>query len=96
VEQSCVTDFLKEIAVGFKTAKSYPPGHPVMEKVVGKTMLQLSKIYIEFSEFSMYFLERTVIFQDQRIDIGKNPAMASLLDTLRKNEIKSMVMQRRC
>jgi hypothetical protein len=90
VEQSLVLDFLKEIAVGFKTAKSYPPGHPVMEKVVGKTMLQLSKIYSEFSEFSMYFLERTVIFQDQRIDIGKNPAMASLLDTLRKNEINSL------
>jgi hypothetical protein len=93
VEQSFVTDFLKEIAVGFKTAKSYPPGHPVMEKVVGKTMLQLSKIYIEFSEFSMYFLERTVIFQDQRIDIGKNPAMASLLDTLRKNEINSLTFE---
>jgi hypothetical protein len=93
VEQSFVTDFLKEIAVGFKTAKSYPPGHPVMEKVVGKTMLQLSKIYTEFSEFSMYFLERTVIFQDQRIDIGKNPAMASLLDTLRKNEINSLTFE---
>jgi len=93
VEQSFVTDFLKEIAVGFKTAKSYPPGHPVMEKVVGKTMLQLSKIYTDFSEFSMYFLERTVIFQDQRIDIGKNPAMASLLDTLRKNEINSLTFE---
>jgi HEAT repeat protein len=90
MEQSFILDFLKEIAVGFKTAKSYPPGHPVMEKVVGKTMLHLSKIYTELSGFSMYFLEKTVIFQDQRIDIGKNPAMASLLDTLRKNEINSL------
>jgi len=93
VEQSLATEFLKEVAVGFKTAKSYPPGHPVMEKVVNRTIIQLSKIYTELSVFSLYFLERTVIFQDLRIDVGKNPALVSLLDNLRKNEINSLTFE---
>lgn len=93
MEKTPCTDFLKEIAVGYKTAKSYPPGHPVMEKVVSKTMAKLANIYAEFPEFSMYFLETTVIFQDLRIDIGKNLAMASLLKTLRKNEINCLTFE---
>lgn len=83
-------DFAKEIAVGFKAAKSYPPGHPVMEKYVNNTMAQLIKIYNELPEFSMYFFEKTIIFQDLRIDVVKNPAVLSLLETLRKNEINSL------
>lgn len=93
MEKTPCIDFLKEIAVGYKTAKSYPPGHPVMEKVVSKTIAQLAKIYAEFPDFSMYFLETTVIFQDLRIDIGKNLAMASLLKTLRKNEINCLTFE---
>lgn len=90
MEQTQVMDFAKEIAVGFKAAKSYPPGHPVMEKYVNNTMTQLIKIYNELPEFSMYFFEKTIIFQDLRIDVVKNPAVLSLLETLRKNEINSL------
>ena len=90
MEQTQVMDFAKEIAVGFKAAKSYPPGHPVMEKYVNNTMAQLIKIYNELPEFSMYFFEKTIIFQDLRIDVVKNPAVLSLLETLRKNEINSL------
>jgi len=90
MEQTQVMDFAKEIAVGFKAAKSYPPGHPVMEKYVNNTMAQLIKIYNELPEFSMYFFEKTIIFQDLRIDVVKNPAVLSLLETLRKNGINSL------
>lgn len=83
-------DFAKEIAVGFKAAKSYPPGHPVMEKFVNNTLAKLAQLLTELPEFSMYFFEKTIIFQDLRIDVVKNPAVLSLLETLRKNEINSL------
>lgn len=83
-------DFVKEIAVGFKAAKSYPPGHPVMEKFVNNTLAKLAQLLTELPEFSMYFFEKTIIFQDLRIDVVKNPAVLSLLETLRKNEINSL------
>jgi HEAT repeat protein len=90
VEQAVVSSFLKEIAVSFRTAKSYPPGHPILDKAVEKLKDQLSIIYDELSEFSMFFLEQTVIFQDIKIDVQKNPAVLSMLDGLRKIEIDSL------
>ena len=90
MQQSLILDFLKEIAVGFKAAKSYPPGHPVMEKVVSSTLNALNKVYNEYPGFSMYFLEQTLIFQDVRIDLSKNVAVISLLEALKKNEINSL------
>jgi len=93
VEQAVIADFIKEIAVGFRSAKSYPPGHPVMEKVISNTMAQLEKLQTELPEFSIYFLEQTVIFQDLRFDMTKNPAVKVLLDALRKIELDSMTFQ---
>ncbi|MEO0227891.1 MAG: HEAT repeat domain-containing protein [candidate division WOR-3 bacterium] len=90
MQQSPALEFLKELAVGFKSAKSYPPGHPVMEKVVATTMAQLVRVYNEIPEFSFYFLEKTVIFQDTRIDISKNLAILSFLEALKKNDIESL------
>jgi hypothetical protein len=83
-------EFAKEMAVGFKAAKSYPPGHPVMEKFVNNTMAKIAQFLTELPEFSMYFFEKTIIFQDLRFDVVKNPAVLSLLETLRKNEINSL------
>lgn len=90
MQQTNISDFLKELAVGFKSAKSYPPGHPVMEKVVASTVAQLSKIYADYAEFSFYFLEKTIIFQDIRIDVSKNIAVMSFIEALRKNDIESL------
>ncbi|MGQ9665554.1 MAG: HEAT repeat domain-containing protein [bacterium] len=90
MQQTSVIEFLKELAVGYKTAKSYPTGHPVMEKVVASTIGFLSKLYAEYPEFSFYFLEKTVIFQDTRIDVSKNLAVLSFIEALRKNEIESL------
>jgi len=85
-----IMDFLKEMSVGFKTAKSYPSTHPAMAKVITSTMHNLTKLQVEFSEFSMYFLEQTIIFQDLRIDVAKNLAMTAFMDALKKNEINSL------
>ncbi len=93
MEQSIVNDFLKEIAVSFRTAKSYPPGHPVMDKVIGKLKEQLAIIYKENSEFSMFFLEQTIIFQDMKIDVQKNPAIIAMLESLRRIEIDSLTFE---
>lgn|GEM_PF-713778 len=93
MEESRVFDFLKEIAVGFKLAKSYPPGHPRMDKVVDNTMAQLVRIYNEIPAFSLYFLEQTVIFQDMRIDVFRNAAVCSLLEALRKTGINSLTFE---
>jgi hypothetical protein len=90
VEQAHINDFLKEIAVGFRTAKSYPPGHPVMDKTVETIMEQMSILSTELNEFSMFFLEQTIIFQDMKIDVRKNPALLAMLDSLRKIEIDSL------
>jgi hypothetical protein len=90
VDQNIITDFLKEIAVSFRTAKSYPPGHPVMDTAINNTLEQLEIIYTEVSEFSMFFLEQTIIFQDMKIDAGKSPAILTLLNALRKIEVDSL------
>ncbi len=90
MEQSIINDFLKEIAVSFRTAKSYPPGHPVMDKVIGKLKEQLAIVYKQESEFSMFFLEQTIIFQDMKIDVQKNPAILAMLESLRRIEIDSL------
>ncbi len=90
MHQTSILDFLKELAVGFKSAKSYPIGHPIMEKVVSNTLAQISRIFADYPEFSFYFLEKTVIFQDIRLDVSKNLAVLSLIEALRKNEIESL------
>ncbi|MEO0205707.1 MAG: hypothetical protein ABIL22_03405 [candidate division WOR-3 bacterium] len=90
MQQSVILDFLKELSVGFKSAKSYPPGHPVMEKVVTNTIAQLSRVFADYAEFSFYFMEKTVIFQDIRIDVSKSLAILSFIEALRKNEIESL------
>lgn len=90
MEQSIINDFLKEIAVSFRTAKSYPPGHPIMNKVIDKLKEQLTIIYGQTSEFSMFFLEQTIIFQDMKIDVLKNPAILAMLESLRRIEIDSL------
>jgi len=90
MHQTFILDFLKELAVGFKSAKSYPPGHPIMEKVVSNTLAQISKIFADYPEFSFYFLEKTVIFQDMRFDVSKNLAVLSFIEALKKNEIESL------
>ncbi|KPK68767.1 hypothetical protein AMJ87_11450, partial [candidate division WOR_3 bacterium SM23_60] len=90
MEVSSVLDFLKEVGVGFKSAKSYPPDHPVMERVIDVTMSELLRLYNIYTAFSLYFLEQTVIFEDERYDITKNAAILGLLEALRKNEINSL------
>ncbi len=90
MSQTFILDFLKDLAVGFKSAKSYPSGHPIMEKVVSNTLAQISKISADYPEFSFYFLEKTVIFQNIRFDISKNLAVLSFIEALRKNEIESL------
>lgn len=83
-------DFLKELAVGYKSAKSYPPTHPIMAKIINSAMNQLNRLMLEFPEFSMYFLEQTIIFQDLRIDVERNFALLAMMDALKKNEINSL------
>lgn len=61
-----------------------------MEKVVTNTIAQLAKLYAEIPEFSIYFLEQTVIFQDLRIDVSKNLAVLALMEALKKNDINSL------
>uniref|UniRef100_A0A7V3RH94 HEAT repeat domain-containing protein n=1 Tax=candidate division WOR-3 bacterium TaxID=2052148 RepID=A0A7V3RH94_UNCW3 len=90
MHQNIVLDFLKELSVGFKSAKSYPPGHPIMDKVVANTTSYLTKIFADYNEFSFYFLEKTVIFQDSRFDISKNLAVLSFIEALRKIEVESL------
>ncbi|HEX7319175.1 MAG TPA: HEAT repeat domain-containing protein [bacterium] len=61
-----------------------------MEKVVSSTLAVLNKLYNKYPGFSLYFLEQTLIFQDERIDLSKNIAVVSLLEALRKSDINSL------
>jgi len=83
-------EFLKELAVGLKTAKSYPSTHPAMAKIISSTMSHITKLNADYPEFSIYFLEQTIIFQDLRIDAAKNIALVALMESLKKNEINSL------
>lgn len=90
MEQSLILEFLKEIAVGYKSAKAYSADHPVMDKVISSTLTVLNKLYNKYPGFSLYFLEQTLIFQDERLDLSKNIAVISLLEAMRKNDINSL------
>ena len=61
-----------------------------MERVIDVTMSELLRLYNICATFSLYFLEQTVIFEDERYDITKNAAILGLLEALRKNEINSL------
>ena len=41
----------------------------MMDKVVSKTLSQLNKVLLDQPELSLYFLEQTIITQEERIDI---------------------------
>ncbi len=83
-------DFLKDLAVGYKASKSYPSTHPIMAKTISSTLNQLNRLMAEYPEFSMYFLEQTVIFQDMRIDVERNFALIALMDAVKKIEVNSL------
>lgn len=61
-----------------------------MDKTVDAIMEQLSILSSELSEFSMFFLEQTIIFQEMKIDVRKSPALVALLEALRKIEVDSL------
>jgi hypothetical protein len=61
-----------------------------MDKVIDKMLQQFSAVYEQVTEFSMFFLEQTIIFQDMKVDVQKNPAVLAMLDALRKIEIDSL------
>ncbi len=46
MQQSFILDFLKELSIGFKSAKSYPPGHPIMEQEIIELLPLLKQIAI--------------------------------------------------
>jgi hypothetical protein len=83
-------ELIKELAVGFKAARSYPAGHPVFERAVMGTMSVLNRAFAEYPKFSITIFEGAVIFGDVTVEIGKNLALLSLVDSLRKTDIHSI------
>ncbi|KPK62938.1 hypothetical protein AMJ83_09280 [candidate division WOR_3 bacterium SM23_42] len=90
MDQLLVMELIKELAVGFKAARSYPTGHPVFDRAVSRAMSVLTRICAEHSKFSITLAEDGVVCQDVRLEIGKNPALISLVDNLRRKDITSI------
>lgn len=90
MDQLLIMELIKELAVGFKAARSYPTGHPVFDRAVSRAMSVLTRICAEHSEFSITLAEDGVVCQDVRLNIGKNPALVSLVDNLRRKDITSI------
>lgn len=94
MDQSLVLELIKQLAVGFTAARSYPAGHPVFERAVSSTMSALAKLFTESPKFRITFSEDAVVFQDLRVEIGNNLALISLLDNLRKKDVHSIAFTR--
>ncbi|KPL13249.1 hypothetical protein AMJ74_05595, partial [candidate division WOR_3 bacterium SM1_77] len=90
MDQRLIMELIKELAVGFKAARSYPAGHPVFERAVMGTMSVLNRAFAEYPKFSITIFEGAVIFGDVTVEIGKNLALLSLVDSLRKKDIHSI------
>jgi len=81
---------LKQIALALNTAKLYPPGHPLFEKMVDDSLKILTEIPSGLSTISFYFLENTVIVEKEKIDISKFPAIQSLIKYFNRINVKSI------
>jgi hypothetical protein len=81
---------LKQIALALNTAKLYPPGHPLFEKMVDESLKILTEIPAGLSTISFYFFENTVIVEKEKIDISKFPAIQSLIKYLNRINVKSI------
>ncbi|MGD8978592.1 MAG: HEAT repeat domain-containing protein [candidate division WOR-3 bacterium] len=90
MDQGLIMELIKEVAVGFKAARSYPAGHPVFEKTVRDTFSVLTRIFAEYPRFSINISEDTVVVGDNRLEIGRNLALSSLVESVRKKGIKSI------
>lgn len=90
MDQRLIMELIKELAVGFKAARSYPAGHPVFEKAVMGTMSVLNRAFAEYPKFSITISEGAVVFGDVRVEIGKNLALLSLVESLRKKDVYSI------
>jgi hypothetical protein len=94
MDQSLVLELIKQLAVGFTAARSYPAGHPVFERAVSSTLSALAKLFTESPKFRITFSEDAVVLQDLRVEIGNNLALISLLDNLRKKDVHSIAFTR--
>jgi hypothetical protein len=90
MDQGLILELIKELAVGFKAARSYPAGHPVFENAVRDTLSVLNRIFAENPKFSISIVENAVIFGDNRFERGKNLALSSLIAGFRKQGINSI------
>jgi len=90
MDQDLATELVRELAVGFKAAQSYPVGHPVFEKAVAASLSVLNRAFTEHTQFTLFFSEGCVTFLNSEVDVGNNLALLSLLSSLRKRDIKSI------
>lgn len=80
---------LKQVGIALNTAKLYPPGHPMFEKMVEDSLKLLVEFPPGFSTISFYFLENTVIVEKEKLDVSKIPAVQALIKYFNRISIKS-------
>jgi len=90
MDEGLIVELIKELAVGFKAARSYPVGHPVFEKSTATIMSLLNRIFADYPTFSITFPQGAIAFQGQRLEMGKNVVLLALSDNLRKKGINSI------
>ncbi len=93
MDQRLVIELIKELAVGFKAARSYPVGHPVFEQAIAGTMSVLRRIFAEYPEFTINLSENSLTLGDMNVETGRNLALASLIENLMKKDIRSIVFR---
>lgn len=81
---------LKQVGIALNTAKLYPPGHPMFEKMVEESLKLLNEFPSNYPTLSFYFLENTVIVEKEKLDISKIPAIQALIKYFSRVNIKSL------
>ncbi len=81
---------LKQMGIALNTAKLYPPGHPMFEKMVEDSLKILTEFPPNIPTISYYFLENTIIVEKEKMDITKIPAIQALIKYFSRINVKSL------
>jgi hypothetical protein len=90
MDHGLAMELIKELAVGFKGTRSYPAGHPMLDRAVVTTVSLLNRIFADDPEFSVVFDEEGITVKDVKIEPGNNIALLSLVENLAKKGVHSL------
>jgi len=96
IDKKLIEKFVKHMGIGVNCARSYPEGHPTMTRAVKEMLDIIAEFPENMPEISLYFLENTIIVEEDRIDAERVPVVQTLLKNFSKIGVKSVTINLSC